>query len=120
MREKSPSPWGRARLFLVLPLALLLLAVSPTSSPGQQLDRPGEAGQKADDEEAKPKRLFNMEEIEILGQVEKPKTMFVIPKALHRYYWESEKKDFTPEILAPISRQEIEDMQRWRDSVGSP
>lgn len=67
-----------------------------------------------------PKRSLQMQEIEILGEVEKPKTMFVIPRAPHTYYWEKNRKDFTAEILAPINKQEIADMQRWRETTSLP
>ena len=67
-----------------------------------------------------PKRSLQMQEIEILGEVEKPKTMFVIPRAPHSYYWEKNKKDFTEEILAPINKQEMKDMQRWREATSLP
>jgi len=67
-----------------------------------------------------PKRSLKMQEIEILGEVEKPKTMFVIPRAPHSYYWEKNTKDFTEEILAPINKQEMEDMQRWREATSLP
>ena len=67
-----------------------------------------------------PRRALQMQEIEILGEVEKPKTMFVIPRAPHAYFWEQNKKDFTEEILSPINKQEIEDTQRWRKATSLP
>jgi len=72
---------------------------------------------KASEKVKKLQRSIRMGEIEILGEVEKPRTMFVIPRAPHHYYWERTKKDFTEEILAPINRQDVEDAERWRDAT---
>jgi hypothetical protein len=71
-------------------------------------------------EDKKHKNSLKMNEIEILGEVEKPKTMFVIPRAPHQYFWENGKKDFTEEILSPISKQKVEGMEQWRDDTLPP
>jgi len=102
-----------------LPLALFLLVVSP-ASPGAEPARAPGAGRKPESGTEAPRRALTMEEIEIMGQVDKPKAMFVIPKSPHRYYWESGKKDFTQEILAPINKQRVEDLQRWSESADLP
>ena len=61
-----------------------------------------------------------MEEIEIHGDVEKPKTMFVIPRASLHYSRKDQEKDFTSEILDPITKEWVEDTQRWRVTVPPP
>ena len=61
-----------------------------------------------------------MEEIEIYGDVEKPKTMFVIPRSALRYNRKEQEKDFTSEILNPMTKEWIEDTQRWRAAVPPP
>jgi hypothetical protein len=66
------------------------------------------------------KSKLEMGEVEILGEVEKPKTMFVIPRAPHQYFWESSKKDFTEEILSPISRQRVEGLEKWSEDAPLP
>ena len=66
------------------------------------------------------KRSLRMEEIEIHGDVEKPKTMFVIPRASLRYSRKDQEKDFTNEILDPITKEWVEDTQRWRVAVPPP
>ncbi len=65
-------------------------------------------------------RNLRMEEIEIYGDVEKPKTMFVIPRSSLRYSRKEYEKDFTGEILDPITKQWVEDTQRWRQAVPPP
>lgn len=63
---------------------------------------------------------LRMEEIEIHGDVEKPKAMFVIPRASLRFDRKEYDKDFTSEILDPVTKQWIEDSQRWREAVPPP
>jgi len=79
--------------------------------------------QKGKDETQEDKVLkqrLNMSEVEILGEVEKPKTMFVIPRSPHEYSWESSRKDFTEEILAPMSKRKMKGLQQWREESGQP
>ena len=66
------------------------------------------------------KRSLRMQEIEIHGDVEKPKTMFVIPRASLQYSRKDQEKDFTNEILGPITKEWVEDTQRWRVDVPPP
>lgn len=66
------------------------------------------------------KRSLRMEEIEIHGDVEKPKTMFVIPRTPLRYSRQDHEKDYTNEILGPVSKQWVEDTQRWREAIPPP
>jgi len=66
------------------------------------------------------KKNLQMTEIEILGEFEKPKTMFVVPRAPHEYHWGSPTVDFTDEILLPISKQRVEGMQQWREEKALP
>jgi hypothetical protein len=109
-------------LLPILPLAILLLAASPDPAP-RDPKQPAEpiAGEKSGEKEKEaPQRAFSMDPIEIMGETEKPKTMFVIPKAPSRYYGDAEKKDYTSDILVPINKQWVEDMQRWRDSAETP
>jgi hypothetical protein len=80
----------------------------------------GQPGRKKGKQETTSKRYLRMEEIEIHGDVEKPKTMFVIPRASLRYSRKDREKDFTDEILDPRTKQWIEDTQRWRASVPPP
>jgi hypothetical protein len=114
---------GRRRLLPILPLTLLLLAGSPAPAP-QTTQKPAEPGtgdkSVEKDRERLPQRAFSMDPIEIMGETEKPKTMFVIPKAPTHYAGDAGKKDFTPDILVPINKQWVEDMQRWRESAETP
>jgi hypothetical protein len=79
----------------------------------------GAAKKKAKEERA-VRRALRMEEIEIYGDVEKPKTMFVIPRASLKYSRKDQEKDFTDEILGPITKEWVEDTQRWRVDVPPP
>lgn len=114
-------------------LALLALAISlwgtgvvptpnalgePKSSKGSQDAK--KPGKKKGDPDRTVKRALRMEEIEIYGDVEKPKTMFVIPRAALRFNRRDQEKDFTNEILDPVTKEWVEDTQRWRGAVPSP
>jgi len=91
-------------------------ARTPEEPVVRSLSAPGQAGRDAPGDRLLKNRL-NMEEVEILGEVEKPKTMFVIPRAAHEYSWESTQRDFTDDILAPISRQQLEGLERWEENA---
>ena len=80
----------------------------------------GETGGKKGKQGTEVKRSLRMEEIEIYGDVEKPKTMFVIPRSALRYSRKDQEKDFTNEILDPLTKEWIEDTQRWRVAVPPP
>ena len=115
-------------LFLLLALALpiwgtgVLLAPSAMCDPEKEKAGQvgGEAGKKQEEEQRAVQRAIHMEEIEIHGDVEKPKTMFVIPRASLRYIRKDQEKDFSNEILAPITKEWVEDRQRWRVGVPPP
>ena len=76
--------------------------------------------QKNPSEKKEPKRSIIMNEVEIMGEVDKPKTMFIIPRAPHHYYQGEHKKDFTQEILAPTNKYEAENYQQWRETIQLP
>lgn len=80
----------------------------------------GVAGKKNKEEEGAVQSALRMQEIEIHGDVEKPKTMFVIPRASLQYSRKDQEKDFTNEILGPITKEWVEDTQRWRVDVSPP
>jgi len=61
-----------------------------------------------------------MKEMEIVGEVEKPKAMFVIPMAPIEYRRTHEEKDFTEEILAPIDREWIQNLERQIEPGSRP
>ena len=84
--------------------------IRSVKKPGKK-DRPGD--------KAIQKNL-KMNEVEILGEFEKPKTMFVIPRAPHEYFWEDYRVDYTEDILSPVSKQKVEGMQKWRNETSTP
>ena len=79
-----------------------------------------QAGPKKGKDKGTIQRNLRMEEIEIYGDVEKPKTMFVIPRSSLQYSRKGYEKDFTGEILDPVTKQWVEDTQRWRRAVPPP
>lgn len=100
---------------------LLWLSLTATLWGGGLLSAPyALCGPKEEKRERIFQRTLRMEEIEIHGDVEKPKTMFVIPRTPLPYSRKSHEKDFTGEILDPMMKQWIEDTQRWRAAVPPP
>jgi len=87
---------------------------------GKGAENAGRVGPKKNGSDRLLRRDLRMEEIEIQGDIEKPKTMFVIPRASLRYSRKAHEKDFSSEILDPIMKQWIEDTQRWREAVPPP
>jgi len=111
-------------LVLAIPIwgAGVLLAPNALCGPDDK-----EGGQGGDETEKKKEqqdravqRALRMQEIEIHGDVEKPKTMFVIPRASLKYSRKDLEKDYTNEILDPITKEWVEDTQRWRVDVPAP
>ncbi len=123
-------PAGRTRWITILAMAFWLVGAGAWSLTGRgpSLARSaGGAGTRTAVSKrprgkhgSRPERNLHMNEVEIYGEVEKPKTMFVIPRAFHGYSRMPWKKDFTDEILQPINKQWVEDRQRWREDVPSP
>lgn len=115
-------------LLLLLALAVPLwgagVLLAPSAMCGPEDKKSGQAGGDTGKKKAKQekavRRAFRMEEIEIHGDVEKPKTMFVIPRASLQYSRKDQEKDFTNEILDPITKGWVEDTQRWRVDVPAP
>jgi len=64
-----------------------------------------------------PRRSIQMNEIQIRGEVEKPKAMFIIPRATTDYSSEEDVRDFSKEILAPMDMDRIEGMGRYSESM---
>ena len=119
----DPPRKGRPALTpAMLLLGCLLMGTAADPARAQEVVRSGPrpADARRAEEDKASKRSLLMQEIESLGEVEKPKTMFVIPRAPHRYNREEDARDFTDEILAPINRQWVEDMRQWKDSGSSP
>ncbi len=111
----------------ILILILLWTGIIPFPSPFSPAppEAQGETVRDQKDDETrregtKRKSSIKMEEINIMGELEKPKTMFVIPRAPHAYYHEESKKDFRDEILTPIDMRGIEDIRRWRENSPLP
>jgi hypothetical protein len=108
----TATPWGGGLLG-----ARYALCASKDVKAAEADRQPGPQEEKR---ERTPQRTLRMEEIEIHGDVEKPKTMFVIPRTPLPYSRRSREKDFTGEILDPMMKQWIEDTQRWRAAVPPP
>ena len=115
-------------LLIVFFAFLVLSAWSPNgiagSLPGEKgaadkLDKSGKSKEAEEPIKAR-KRVLHMQEIEILGNVEKPKAMFIIPRTPHQYYSNKYKRDFSEEILRPITKQGVADRQEWQETVTVP
>lgn len=92
---------------------------SQTEKPGKSVTVPTSQPAHAPEDQA-PRKSIRMDEIEIQGEFEKPKAMFVIPMAPVEYRRGTYQKDFTAEILAPIDREALENLKRTHPSEGRP
>ena len=112
--------------FLVLALTVLICGSGVLRAPGalcaeDKKGNPSSTGETRKTKDEKTiRRAFRMDEIEIHGDVEKPKTMFVIPRASLNYSRKDREKDFTNEILGPVSKEWVEDTERWRVDAPPP
>ena len=91
--------------------------MSPSGMAAPEGETDTTLGQKNDDkarEETTRQRSIRMDQVDILGELEKPRTMFVIPRAPHSYYREEIMKDFREEILAPIDMRDTENIRHWK------
>lgn len=123
-------PCAGTKLILSLLAAGLLLAGS--AAPGTSQSRKGgtqgtagiasgpASGPEGTSEDKAPRKSIRMEELEIVGEVEKPKAMFVIPMAPLEYRRGNHRKDFTAEILTPIDREALENLEKALPSEGQP
>lgn len=125
----NPNPRSAWRALTCLTLLFLWAGpwVSPRSVPADTR-KAGSGGAATQEQEKEaeapedktPKRSIRMKEMEIVGEVEKPKAMFVIPMAPIEYRRTHEEKDFTEEILAPINRNWIQDLGRQIEPASQP
>jgi len=67
-----------------------------------------------------PQRRLDMSEVEILGEVDKPRTMFILPRSPHQYILEGDRKDFTENILSPMNKRTMQGLQQWRKESAPP
>jgi hypothetical protein len=122
--KRAMKPRGLLLLLaLTIPIwgtGMLLPPVALCQPEGEQDGSGATASKKKTKDEKTVRRTLRMDEIEIYGDVEKPKTMFVIPRASLRYSRKDQEKDFTGEILGPITKEWVEDTQRWRENVPPP
>ncbi len=100
--------------------ALLAPSALGDPEPRQAAEEAGKPHRKQGGREPSAKSALRMEEVEIYGDVEKPKTMFVIPRTPFRYSRKDQEKDFTKEILDPMTKERLEDTERWRGAVSQP
>lgn len=124
MRPRPRRPWiSLACLALVVIWAGVWVTPRPALCAPQKPDPGKSAGSEKKDEPAEdrtPQRSIRMQEVEILGEVEKPKAMFVIPMAPIEYQRTGHGKDFSREILAPINREWIENLESQQGPAGHP
>lgn len=114
--------------YLLLIFLFVFLFFSAGSHKGVADPLPGEKGvvnksgksKKAEKKVESRKRVLHMKEIEIYGNIEKPKAMFIIPRTPHQYYSNEYKRDFTEEILRPITKQGLADRQEWQEAETGP
>jgi len=122
------NPIKRETLFLGVIIFFLVNGIIPvqqasgTSPKGDTVqEKPKSKTKKMVPNKAKKgKRYLRMNEIEIRGEIEKPKAMFVVPRAPHIFSRHKSEKDYTAEIVVPIRKGWVDDMYEWQQKTPSP
>jgi hypothetical protein len=110
-------------LLIGLTLAVLLIYPAayglggPASERGTEKATAAQGPSAAEDSESAPKRSIQMQEIQIRGEVEKPKAMFIIPHAPSDFAPAAGHKDFSDDILMPIDMDKVNGMVGYQNSL---
>lgn len=110
-------------LFSGLTLTVLLIYPAAYSLGGPATERGTEEATAAqgpsagEDWESAPKRSIQMQEIQIRGEVEKPKAMFIIPHTPSDFAPAAGHKDFSDDILMPIDIDKVNGMVEYQNSL---
>lgn len=100
---------GRTRTAerLATAFVTLLLASSTQASTAWAEDPPSSAS-SADTAKAKDQKL-HLNEVEIQGELEKPKIFFILPKAKREAQAKQKQFRFYPDILEPLDKDRFEE-----------
>ena len=112
------------KLFLTMILASVSFGVSPLHAE----DEPGDEAPSVKEAPAKPSKApakagsssVNLNEVEIHGELEKPKIFFILPKAQRDAEAKQRRIRFYPDILEPLDKDRFEEEARVLYQHGIP
>ena len=112
------------KLFLTMILASVSFGVSPLyaeDEPGDEAPSVNEAPAKSSKAPAKAgSSSVNLNEVEIHGELEKPKIFFILPKAQRDAEAKQRRIRFYPDILEPLDKDRFEEEARVLYQHGIP
>ena len=114
LREKL-SARGMVRFAGMLALPFGLAAAVPAFAE----DEPTPSAPAAP-EAAEGDRKLQLDEVEILGEIEKPKIFFILPKAQREAEGRKRRIRFYPDILEPLDKDRFEEEARVLYQHGIP
>jgi hypothetical protein len=80
----------------------------------------GSASPSAKDSKSAPGSKVNLNEVEIHGELEKPKIFFILPKAKREAQAKQRQFRFYPDILEPLDKDRFEEEARVLYQHGIP
>lgn len=92
-------------------------APSPAEEPGTKAKPPAKPSAAP---AAKGKSAVNLNEVEIRGELEKPKIFFILPKAEREAESKQRRVRFYPDILEPLDKDRFEEEARVLYQHGIP
>ena len=109
-------------------LTMILASVSFGISPLYAEDEPGDEAPANETAPAKPSKApakagsssVNLNEVEIHGELEKPKIFFILPKAQRDAEAKQRRIRFYPDILEPLDKDRFEEEARVLYQHGIP
>ncbi len=118
-RASEPLPPARRTALGRLILTSIFLSVSFRGIPLFAEDWPSESA-PAKDSQTAPKGKVNLNEVEIHGELEKPKIFFILPKAKRDAQAKQRQYRFYPDILEPLDKDRFEEEARVLYQHGIP
>jgi len=112
MRRTRASDWLRRMI-----LTSIFLSVS---FPAMSLAEEGAASPPAKDAKSAAGSKVNLNEVEIHGELEKPKIFFILPKAKRDAQAKQRQFRFYPDILEPLDKDRFEEEARVLYQHGIP
>ena len=100
-------------------LAAILLSLSPAIALRAE-ESPAESPPAKDAKAAAPGQKVKLNEVEIHGELEKPKIFFILPKAKREAASKQRQFRFYPDILEPLDKDRFEEEARVLYQHGIP
>lgn len=106
--------------FFVAWMAVWSWVVLPSPAWAEDEPEPAGAAAPAEPGASGADRKLQLDEVEILGEIEKPKIFFILPKAQREAESRKRRIRFYPDILEPLDKDRFEEEARVLYQHGIP